>query len=678
MDVPTFDPIKDKKTPSTSGTMCATCGKEPVVVKCGGCGQAYCSEECGKKDFVVGKHSATCKGLTDEQRTVIVGENESIIMVKSFPADPATIETAKMYDFKLDAGTTGGKEVTIRTIIPVPKIPKHYTVGVLCGPSGSGKTTLCKRLTLGEVPTHRWDENRSITSEFCFDQTTNSTMDYNAASKAFVDAGLNSVPTWIRPYNTLSTGERARADVAYLMRNPGMLSHRYVDEFGSTLDVASAEGLAKRFGVYLEHQKDKVRNFVISTNKLEVVQRLRPDWVYFTDIRKLVLKKEMPSPQDITIMTLPEFKLRQKKSTTITGQIVPPPLVSDDMGQLSEERLVKLISLIKCVPTERDWPYMITEREDQGAVELKDVISNAVNAAMSSRAIQLVVCRAANVGGDKTWDLFKRHHYLSEEDISGGRSFVAFFRRVGDPYVEGMYGDPCAFINIATFGAETYAAPFINVYAQNEKKYNGLLDNQHIINLGVKDAKGTTVWHESRIVVLPHYQGLGIALTISEYFGTAALASGGDYKVMSSHPGLMAARSARDHVWFKPPNWDKKQSLTGMKSKGGKGAVVFHSGNRNMYRFFFGAGFTPQEMATAMTNHKDNADKKKQESRKQKEKITKKDKEKHPTSKGSSRKSVEQSYYSPSDDDNDIGSGVDSDDDFVGGEVYCQDAWGSV
>ena len=91
----------------------------------------------------------------------------------------------------------------IVTNIKIPKFPTEFQIGLIVGSSGSGKSSLLKQF--GELETHSWNNELSIASHFD---------DFDIASSKFGAVGLNSIPTWLKPYNVLSNGERFRADMA--------------------------------------------------------------------------------------------------------------------------------------------------------------------------------------------------------------------------------------------------------------------------------------------------------------------------------------------------------------------------------------------------------------------------------------------------------------------------------
>lgn len=103
------------------------------------------------------------------------------------------------------------------------------------------------------------------------------------------------------------------------------------------------------------------------------------------------------------------------------------------------------------------------------------------------------------------WDLFKKHHYLTQEMNKGAKCFV--------------------------FTWNDELVGFISFLNQpNKRKRNGM--------------------RFSRLVVLPDYQGLGLAGTILDFSAAIIKSQGDDYEVYAKaiHPQL-------GKFWHRSPNW---------------------------------------------------------------------------------------------------------------------------
>ncbi len=81
-----------------------------------------------------------------------------------------------------------------------------WNIGVIYGGSGTGKTTLLKEF--GNLSKCIFDEEKPVVSNFDW-------LEPNEATLLLSSMGLSSVPTWLRPFQTLSNGEQYRTELAY-------------------------------------------------------------------------------------------------------------------------------------------------------------------------------------------------------------------------------------------------------------------------------------------------------------------------------------------------------------------------------------------------------------------------------------------------------------------------------
>ncbi len=171
--------------------------------------------------------------------------------------DPLSVELARQFDYEWDGSTTF-------TVPPMGLIPDHYGIGLIVGPSGTGKTLLLNRF--GHPSKVRWDPDRSVASHF-------DTVDH--AKNRLSAVGLNSIPTWLKPYYVLSTGEKFRADTARSLR-PGAV----LDEFTSTVDRQVAQSISIAIRRYVD--KVQLDRLTIATCHFDTIRWLEPDWIFNT------------------------------------------------------------------------------------------------------------------------------------------------------------------------------------------------------------------------------------------------------------------------------------------------------------------------------------------------------------------------------------------------------------
>lgn len=162
-------------------------------------------------------------------------------------------------------------------------LPKDFKIGVIVGGSGTGKSTLLRKFGQEQIPS--WNEDKSILSHF--DSPDDGINRLGAV-------GLNTIPSWYKPYHVLSNGEKFRADLA---RKIG--SNSVIDEFTSVVDRNVAKAASVSLSRYVK--VNDLSNIIISTCHRDIIEWLEPDWVidtdtgeflrgFFLSVQKLILK----------------------------------------------------------------------------------------------------------------------------------------------------------------------------------------------------------------------------------------------------------------------------------------------------------------------------------------------------------------------------------------------------
>ena len=198
----------------------------------------------------------TLMAFEDVWMPLPTGERVSVTTV----VDDTTAETVAPFDYAW-TGTTSFQ----RSGIP-PELPEDWGIGVIVGASGSGKSSMLA--SFGSTVEPDWDD-RAIAAQF------NGPSD---ALERFAAVGLNSVPTWTKPYTVLSTGERFRADLARMLG-----SNVVIDEFTSVVDRTVAMSASHALRRWVD--QTGASRLVIATCHRDVLPWLKPDWVIDLDIR---------------------------------------------------------------------------------------------------------------------------------------------------------------------------------------------------------------------------------------------------------------------------------------------------------------------------------------------------------------------------------------------------------
>ena len=145
------------------------------------------------------------------------------------------------------------------------KIPTEFKIGLIVGSSGSGKSTLLQEFGEHEEPI--WEKNKAVISHF------NSS---DEAINRLNSVGLNSVPSWTKPFDVLSTGEKFRANLARQLKDGAV-----IDEFTSVVDRNVAKSCCVSINKYIT--RSNLKNIVFCTCHNDIVEWLCPDWIFDTD-----------------------------------------------------------------------------------------------------------------------------------------------------------------------------------------------------------------------------------------------------------------------------------------------------------------------------------------------------------------------------------------------------------
>ena len=147
------------------------------------------------------------------------------------------------------------------------RLPADWKIGVICGASGSGKSTILR--SLGEVKTPVFDNNKSVLSNFA-------PMPPEEATKLLASMGLASVPSWIRPFCTLSNGEQYRASIAKVVSENGL---SLIDEYTSVVDRNVAKSMSNALAKYIR-RGGAGKRVVLATCHYDLLDWLQPDWIF--------------------------------------------------------------------------------------------------------------------------------------------------------------------------------------------------------------------------------------------------------------------------------------------------------------------------------------------------------------------------------------------------------------
>ena len=151
-----------------------------------------------------------------------------------------------------------------------------WQIGAIVGASGSGKTSIGRQLFGGGRIVdlaEGWPADKPIIDAISPDG------DFNAVCDTLSAVGLDSVPSWLRPFRVLSNGEQFRAGLARLILDGE--GDCVVDEFTSVVDrqIARIGSLAFQ----KKWRKTEGRKVVVCSPHYDILDWLQPDWVIDTN-----------------------------------------------------------------------------------------------------------------------------------------------------------------------------------------------------------------------------------------------------------------------------------------------------------------------------------------------------------------------------------------------------------
>lgn len=187
---------------------------------------------------------------------------------------------------------------------------KKWNIGLIVGNSGTGKTTIAKQL-FGE----------NIIKEYPFNQE-NSVMDDMPEGKSveeitqiFNKVGFSSPPSWLKPYEVLSNGEKMRVELAYnLLSNNELICF---DEFTSVVD----RNVAKITSTCIQKTIRKLnKKFIAVGCHFDIIDWLEPDWVFDTNLMQFFFIQNQTDQNDQKLNL--EFINQQKNNGEFLANII--------------------------------------------------------------------------------------------------------------------------------------------------------------------------------------------------------------------------------------------------------------------------------------------------------------------------------------------------------------------
>jgi ABC-type lipoprotein export system ATPase subunit/GNAT superfamily N-acetyltransferase len=178
------------------------------------------------------------------------------------------INNDKYTEYIYEAFDIQNKEETSVCIDMDLKEAKNFdwNIGVILGGSGSGKTTILKKC--GELKQPKFNQEKSLISNFDW-------LDPKDAALVLTSMGLSSIPTWLRPFDTLSNGEQYRATLAYLVASAKDGEVVLIDEYTSVVDRDVAKAMSFALQKYIRRENKRI---IVASCHYDILEWLMPDW----------------------------------------------------------------------------------------------------------------------------------------------------------------------------------------------------------------------------------------------------------------------------------------------------------------------------------------------------------------------------------------------------------------
>ncbi len=166
-------------------------------------------------------------------------------------------------------------------------LPKDWNIGVVYGGSGTGKTTILKNYFKKEMDKSYFDNSKSLISNFDWLEPKEATFLLSAM-------GLSSVPTWLRPFHTLSNGEQYRANLAYIVGSAKENEVILIDEYTSVVDRDVAKAMSNALQKYIRRTNKRI---VLASCHFDIMEWLQPDWIYSPSKGRLEIAPSLRQPK---------------------------------------------------------------------------------------------------------------------------------------------------------------------------------------------------------------------------------------------------------------------------------------------------------------------------------------------------------------------------------------------
>lgn len=185
------------------------------------------------------------------------------------------------------------------------QLPEKWNIGVIVGNSGTGKTTIARQMFNDKLT-----QNQTYTHKCVIDDMPQN-VETNDIANMFNAVGFASVPSWLKPYDVLSNGEKMRVDLAR-----ALLSDDFVvfDEFTSVVDRRVAETMCLATNRTVKRLN---KQFVAVSCHYDVLEWLQPDWYFDTNEMKTFFQFSHAQKKNFVLKDVPLMRGEYSRSIII-------------------------------------------------------------------------------------------------------------------------------------------------------------------------------------------------------------------------------------------------------------------------------------------------------------------------------------------------------------------------
>jgi ABC-type ATPase with predicted acetyltransferase domain len=163
-----------------------------------------------------------------------------------------------------------------------------WNVGVIYGASGTGKSTIANELFKENIIANFDYKSKSIIDDMPKNKSVKEIV------KMFNSVGFSSPPSWLKPYNVLSNGEKMRVDLAN-----ALLSDKEIIAFDEFTSVVNRE--VAKIGSYAVQKAIRKNNkkFIAISCHYDIIDWLEPDWTFCTDTMEFEICKKKDQKSNV-------------------------------------------------------------------------------------------------------------------------------------------------------------------------------------------------------------------------------------------------------------------------------------------------------------------------------------------------------------------------------------------